>query len=77
MVNKNWTRVAQKFMSAVAQKFVSAVAQIFVSVVAQIFVSVVAHFFVVVSGSKIHERVAQIFIDIYRYNKTNKSPGKD
>ena len=69
MVNKNWTRVAQKFMSAVAQKFVSAVAQIFVSVV--------AHFFVVVSGSKIHERVAQIFIDIYRYNKTNKSPGKD
>ena len=25
-----------------------------------------AHFFVVVSGSKIHERVAHFFIDIYR-----------
>ena len=27
--------------------------------------SAVAHFFVVVSGSKIHERVAHFFIDIY------------
>ena len=33
---------------------------------AQIFVSAVAHFFVVVSGSKIHERAAHFFIDIYR-----------
>ena len=33
---------------------------------AQIFLSAVAHFFVVVSGSKIHERVAHFFIDIYR-----------
>ena len=33
--------------------------------VALLFVSVVAHFFVVVSGSKIHERAAHFFIDIY------------
>ena len=33
--------------------------------VAQLFVSGMAHFFVVVSGSKIHERVAHFFIDIY------------
>ncbi|MGN0285165.1 MAG: hypothetical protein ACI4B4_10230, partial [Segatella copri] len=33
--------------------------------VAQIFVSGVAHFFVVVGGSKIHERLAHFFIDIY------------
>ena len=33
---------------------------------AQIFVSGVAHFFVVVGGSKIHERLAHFFIDIYR-----------
>jgi len=33
--------------------------------VAQKLVSVVAHFFVSVSGSKIHERVAQIFVDVY------------
>lgn len=32
---------------------------------AQIFVSGVAHFFVVVGGSKIHERMAHFFIDIY------------
>ena len=32
---------------------------------AQLFVSGMAHFFVVVSGSKIHERVAHFFIDIY------------
>ena len=32
---------------------------------AQIFVSAVAHFFVVVGGSKIHERPAHFFIDIY------------
>ena len=32
---------------------------------AQIFVSGVAHFFVVVGGSKIHERLAHFFIDIY------------
>ena len=34
--------------------------------VALLFVSVVAHFFVVVSGSKIHERAAHFFIDIYK-----------
>jgi len=28
-------------------------------------VSAVAHFFVVVNGSKIHERAAHFFIDIY------------
>lgn len=33
---------------------------------AQTFVSVVAHFFVVVGGSKIHERLAHFFIDIYK-----------
>ena len=33
--------------------------------VALLFVSVVAHFFVVVSGSKIHERAAHFFTDIY------------
>ena len=33
---------------------------------AQLFVSGMAHFFVVVSGSKIHERVAHFFIDIYK-----------
>ena len=32
---------------------------------AQTFVSVVAHFFVVVGGSKIHDRLAHFFIDIY------------
>ena len=35
--------------------------------VAQIFVSGVAHFFVVVGGSKIHERLAHFFIDIYMF----------
>ena len=34
---------------------------------AQLFVSGMAHFFVVVSGSKIHERVAHFFIDIYSF----------
>ena len=34
---------------------------------AQIVVSKVAHFFMVVGGSKIHERMAHFFIDIYRY----------
>lgn len=34
---------------------------------AQIFASAVAHFFVVVGGSKIHERLAHFFIDIYKY----------
>ena len=29
-----------------------------------------AHFFVVISGSKIHERVAHFFIDIYNYENT-------
>ena len=38
---------------------------------AQKLVSVVAHFFVSVSGSKIHERVAQIFVDVYRYDFDN------
>ena len=33
---------------------------------AQIFVSGVAHFFVVVGGSKIHERMAHFFMDIYK-----------
>ena len=28
--------------------------------------SEMAHFFVVISGSKIHERVAHFFIDIYK-----------
>ena len=32
---------------------------------AQIFVSAVAHFFMSVGGSKIHERLAHFFIDIY------------
>ena len=30
--------------------------------------SAVAHFFVAVSGSFIHERMAQLFIDIYTYS---------
>ena len=30
--------------------------------------SEMAHFFVVISGSKIHERVAHFFIDIYTKN---------
>ena len=30
--------------------------------------SAVAHYFVVVSGSKIHERAAHFFIDIYNYD---------
>jgi len=38
--------------------------------VALLFVSVVAHFFVVVSGSKIHERAAHFFIDIYMCQRT-------
>ena len=32
--------------------------------------SAVAHFFVAVSGSFIHERMAQLFIDIYSYLET-------
>ena len=40
---------------------------------AQIFVSGVAHFFVVVGGSKIHERMAHFFIDIY--TEIIRSPG--
>jgi uncharacterized membrane protein YjdF len=39
--------------------------------VAQIFVSAVAHFFVVVGGSKIHERLAHFFIDIYNFLTVN------
>ena len=31
--------------------------------------SAVAHFFVAVSGSFIHERMAQLFIDIYTHGK--------
>ena len=31
--------------------------------------SVVAHFFVVVSGSKIHERAAHFFVDIYTLDR--------
>ena len=31
--------------------------------------SEMAHFFVVISGSKIHERVAHFFIDIYIKNR--------
>ena len=31
--------------------------------------SAVAHFFVVVGGSKIHERLAHFFIDIYIFNE--------
>ena len=38
---------------------------------AQLFVSGMAHFFVVVSGSKIHERVAHFFIDIYSLDIPN------
>ena len=35
----------------------------------------VAHFFVVVGGSKIHERMAHFFIDIYTsQNKTRQEP---
>jgi len=30
-------------------------------------VSAVAHFFVSISGSKIHERVAHFFVDIYNF----------
>ena len=37
---------------------------------AQIFVSGVAHFFVVVGGSKIHERMAHFFIDVYTMKYT-------
>ena len=40
---------------------------------AQIFVSGVAHFFVVVGGSKIHERMAHFFIDIYKLSETGKA----
>ena len=40
--------------------------------------SVVAHFFVVVGGSKIHDRLAHFFIDIYRIVKGNEySPEED
>ena len=39
---------------------------------AQIFVSGVAHFFVVVGGSKIHERMAHFFIDIYNRSQTTE-----
>ena len=35
--------------------------------------SEMAHFFVVISGSKIHERVAHFFIDIYKKNKQTSS----
>ena len=34
-----------------------------------------AHFFVVVSGSKIHERAAHFFIDIYRMLREQKESG--
>ena len=34
---------------------------------AQIVVSGVAHFFVVVGGSKIHERLAHFFVDVYSF----------
>ena len=34
-----------------------------------------AHFFVVVSGSKIHERVAHFFIDIYNDSQTQPPQG--
>ena len=46
---------------------------------AQIFVSGVAHFFVVVGGSKIHERMAHFFIDIYSWthNIINLSDTED
>lgn len=48
---------------------------------AQLFVSGMAHFFVVVSGSKIHERVAHFFVDIYKqkaseYAKQNRFNAK-
>ena len=45
---------------------------------AQIFVSGVAHFFVVVGGSKIHERMAHFFIDIYKeqWDKVELKPFK-
>ena len=33
--------------------------------------SAVAHFFVVVGGSKIHERLAHFFIDIYNHKFWN------
>ena len=46
-------------------KGIECVAGIKLSRVAQIFVSGVAHFFVVVGGSKIHERLAHFFVDIY------------
>ena len=46
-------------------KGIECVAGIKLSRVAQIFVSGVAHFFVVVGVSKIHERLAHFFIDIY------------
>ena len=39
---------------------------------AQIFVSVVAHFFMSVGGSKIHERLAHFFIDIYNPQEIRK-----
>ena len=35
--------------------------------------SAVAHFFVAVSGSFIHERMAQLFVDIYTYVYSNTS----
>ena len=34
--------------------------------------SAVAHFFVAVSGSFIHERMAQLFVDFYRNGRTAK-----
>ena len=34
--------------------------------------SEMAHFFVVISGSKIHERVAHFFIDIYKLQHTTR-----
>ena len=33
--------------------------------------SAVAHFFVAVSGSFIHERMAQLFVDIYTHRPPN------
>ena len=40
---------------------------------AQLFVSGMAHFFVVVSGSKIHERLAHFFIDLYNPQEIRKN----
>lgn len=39
--------------------------------------SAVAHFFVAVSGSFIHERMAQLFIDIYMIVTIKDSQGHD